>query len=88
MLSHLIFTRNQVGMQVKIRANEGRAKLVLAMPSVAEFGRSQHSGSDTSAVKHQGFIVKNTLCKRKIIYVNSQRPCVVNDTRTLRSEIS
>ena len=43
-LSHLIFTSNQVGMQVKIRANEGSAKLVWAMPSVAEFGRSQHLG--------------------------------------------
>ena len=48
------FTRNQAGMQMKIRANESRTKLVWVMPSAAEFGRSQHSGSDTSAVKHQG----------------------------------
>ena len=61
MLSHLIFTRNQVGMQVNKQV----------------------------AVKHQGFILDNLLPERAgEISDNLQCPCVVNDTRTLRSVIS
>ena len=55
------------------------------MPSVAEFGRSQHSGRLPLNIKDylEFYYLKGW---RK--FGNSHCPCVVKDTLTLRSEIS